>query len=89
MPNDLGIVTVHEEPQTYLVHLIGLRERKRLSDEARQTLAQGVIPPLHVRQLPALLAHRLVALLGDYRPICLPKITIATPPLVVFGDPLP
>src|SRR3712207_5228468 len=38
-PNDLGIVTVHEEPQTYLVHLIGLGERKRLSDEASQTLA--------------------------------------------------
>ena len=32
--NDLGIVTVQEEPETDLVHLIGLGERKRLSHEA-------------------------------------------------------
>ena len=87
--NDLGIVTMHEELQTYLVHLIGLGERKCLPDEACQALAQGVVPSLHVRQLSALLAHRLVALLGDYRPVCLPQIAIATPPSVVFGDPLP
>ena len=89
MPNDLGIVTVEEELQACLVHLVQLGERKRLSDKACQTLAQGVVPPLHMRQLSALLAYRLMALLGDDRPICLPEIAIATYPFVSFGDPLP
>ena len=89
MSNDIGIVTVQEELQTYLVHLIGLRERKRLSDEACQTLAQGIVPPLHVRQLSAFLAHRLVVILGDYRSICLPEIAVAISTFVAFGNPLP
>src|ERR687883_819260 len=80
---------MQEELQTYLVHLIGFGERKRLPDEACQTLAQGVVPPLHVGQLSTLLAYRLVALLGDYRPVCLPKIAVATSSFVAFGNPLP
>src|SRR3954451_22156011 len=87
--NDIGIVTVQEELQTYLVHLIGLRERKRLSDETCQTLAQGIVPPLHVRQLSAFLAHRLVVIRWDYRSLCLPESTVASSASLAFGNPLP
>jgi hypothetical protein len=80
---------MQEELQICLVHLIGLGERKRLSDEACQTLTQGVVPPLHMGQLSTLLAYRLVALLGDYRPVCLPKIAVATSSFVAFGNSPP
>ncbi len=80
---------MHEELQTDLMHLVRLGERKRLSNKTSQTLAQGVVPALHMRQLSALLAHRLMTLLWDNRPICLPKIAVATSPFVAFGNPLP
>jgi hypothetical protein len=51
--------------------------------------ARCFVPPLHMGQLSTLLAYRLVALLGDYRPVCLPKIAVATSSLVAFGNPLP
>ena len=80
---------MQEELQTDLVHLVGLGERERLSNETSQALAQGVVPALHVCQLPASLAHRLVALLRNHRPVCLPEIAVARSTFVAFGDPPP
>ncbi len=87
--NDIRIVTVQEELQTDLVHLVLLGERERLSNKTSQTLAQGVVPALHMHQLSAFLAHRLMALLRDDRPISLPEIAVAIPTFIAFGNPLP
>ena len=59
--NDWRVVTVQEELEADLMHLIRLGKRERPTNEAGQTLAQGVVLALHVRQLATtLLAHRFV-----------------------------
>jgi hypothetical protein len=80
---------VQEELEANLMHLIGLGEGECPANEASQTLAQGVVPALHVRQLATLLTYRFVSLFGNDSPIHLPKIAVTTSSVVTLRNPPP
>src|SRR5215213_1512025 len=77
-----------EEPQTNLVHRLRLRERQRLANEPRQSLAQSVVPPLDARGEAALFTRRGVLLGGDDRGVSLPEVGEAVA-LAVHGRDAP
>ena len=54
-----------------------LGEGEGLADKAPDALAQSVVPALHVRGLPALLADTAVSLLREHRRVGLPEVAEA------------
>lgn len=70
----LRVVVVQKEPQTNLMHLLGLAERERLAHEPRQPLAQGIVEALDVVGLPAAFAYRNVLRFGNNLLVSVPEV---------------
>jgi hypothetical protein len=60
-----------------------------LADEARNALAQGFVPALHVPGLPGLLVDTAVSLLREHRHVGLPEVAKAVALAVSPRHPLP
>ena len=75
----LCIVAMEKEEQTRLVHHHRLGKRQRHADKTGQTLAQRVIPPLHMGGFSRLFAHGCVLFLRDHSRIGCPEIREAMP----------
>ncbi len=80
---------MQKKPQADLMHLLRLGKRQALSDETRKPLTQGVVPPLDMRRLSALLAHRLMLFFGDDLLIRFPEVAVAAPAAISLWYPLP
>ncbi len=80
---------MNEQTQTNLVHPIRLRERQRLSNEARQALAKCIVPPLDMRRQAAVFAARRMLLCWDHIAISLPEVSVTMSRLISGWDALP
>ena len=80
---------MNEQTQTNLMHPLRLRERQRLSDEARQSLPQRVVPPLDMSGQPAVFATRCMLVGWDDLAISLPEIRVAMSHAIERRDALP
>ena len=73
---------MQEQPQTNLVHLIALRERKRAPHKPRHPLAQNAVEALDVAGLPCALTRRLMLSFGQNLGIRRPKIGVQQAALI-------
>jgi|GEM_PF-1918794 len=64
-------------------------ERKRFPHHPPDPLAQGIVPPLHVRGLAGVLADALVALFGKDAGVGLPEVAEGAATPVGLGYPAP
>jgi hypothetical protein len=65
-----SVVAVKKEEQTGLMHDQQPGKGQRHAHKTSQTLAQGVVPSLHVGRFSRLFARRCVLLLWDHRVVC-------------------
>ena len=72
-----------------LVPPVFLGEGEGLADEARNALAQGFVPALHVPGLPGLLVDTAVSLLREHRHVGLPEVAKAVALAISPRHPLP
>src|SRR5438309_11577761 len=75
----LSVVAMKKEEQTGLMHDHRLGKGQRHAHKTSQTLAQGVVPSLHVGSFSRLFSHRSVLLLWDHRRVSRPEIREAVP----------
>lgn len=71
------------------MHQLRFREGQRFSNEARQPLAQGIIPAFDVRGLPRIFATRRMLLSRDDLLVSFPEIAVAVSAAIGHGNPLP
>ncbi len=80
---------MQKKPQTNFMHPIRFRKRKRLADEASESLSQRVIPPLHMRRFTRLFADCRMLLPREDQLVRCPEITKALSGTVSRRDALP
>src|SRR2546425_1152387 len=85
----LCIVAMEKEKQTGLMHEHRLSKRQRHADKTGETLAHGVVPPLHMGRFSRLLAYGCMLLLGDHTRIHLQKVREALPLAILWRNGLP
>ncbi len=75
----VSIAAMKKKEQAGLVHDYRLGKGQRHAHKTGQTLAQGVVPPLHVGRFSRLFSHRCVLLLWDHRRVGRPERRFAVP----------
>src|SRR6266700_6081813 len=70
----VSIIAMEKEEQASLMHDLRLGKGEGHAHKTSETLAQRVIPPLHMGRFSRLFSHRKVLLLWDHRPVRRPEI---------------
>ncbi len=77
---------MQKETQTDVVHLLGLGEGQTLPDEASESLAQGVVPPLDRRRPAGLFAPGRVLRGRDDQLVRFPEVAVTMTTAIEGGD---
>jgi len=87
----VSIIAMEKEEQASLMHDLRLGKGEGHAHKTSETLAQRVIPPLHMGRFSRLFSHRKVLLLWDHRPVRRPEIreAVALPIPLWNGLPQP
>jgi hypothetical protein len=75
----VSIVAMKKKEQAGLVHYYRLGKRQRHAHKTSQTLAQRVLPALHMGRFARLFPYRRMLLLRDDRQVCRPEVCEAIP----------
>ena len=70
----VSIVAMKKKEQAGFVHYYRLGKRQRHAHKTSQTLAQRVIPALHMGRFARLFPYRRMLLLRDNRLVCRPEV---------------
>ena len=68
-----------KKEQAGLVHYYRIGKRQRHAHKTSQTLAQRVLPALHMGRFARLFPYRRMLLLRDDRQVCRPEVCEAIP----------
>lgn len=83
------VVAVKKEEQTGLMHDHRLGKGERHADKTSQTLAQRIIPALHMGCFSGFFANSSMLLVRDDRRVCHPKVSKAVPLQIPLRNRLP
>src|SRR5437588_6397 len=80
---------MEKEEQASLMHDLRLGKGEGHAHKTSETLAQRVIPPLHMGGFSRLFSHRKVLFLWDHRSVCRPEIREAVSSAISLWNGLP